>query len=137
MDIKTNRNDFNGSIILSRGYCDKIYNFLYYDLHIKSDNFYNCGLYGWNYSLYSLNTTFNKLKYNVYVINAYRNTPTRANYINYERIEKYFAKIIKNYEKKTSNLGWRETEKVRKQYINKITKKLNLLISEDLEKARF
>ena len=137
MDIKTNRNDFNNSIILGSGYCDKIYNFMYYDMRINSDNYYNCGYYGWNYSIYTLNNTFHKLHYKVYVINAYRNTPTKANYINYERINKYFDKIIKNYNKKVNNLGWREIEKVRKQYINKITKKLNSFISEDIEKARF
>ena len=135
MDIKTTRADFNGSIILSRGYCDKIYNFFYYDLRIRSDNYYNCGYYGWNYSIYTLNNTLNKLHYSVYVINAYRNTPTRAKYINYERINKYFDRVIKNYNAKVKELSWRETEKIRKQYINRITKKLNQFISVDVEKA--
>lgn len=129
MDIKTTRADFNGSIILGQGYCSDIYNFFYYDLNIKSDNYYNCGYYGWNYSIKCLNSTLNNLHYNVYIINAYRNSPSRDKRINYKLIDAYFDKIIKNYKNKVEKLGWREKQKINKQYIKRITKKLNEIIS--------
>ena len=100
MDIKTTRADFNGSIILGIGSNSNIYNFFKYDLNIKSDNYYNSGCYGWNYSIRSLNNTLRGLKYNVYIIDAYRNSPSRDSKINYKLIDNYFKKIIKNYNKK-------------------------------------
>lgn len=137
MDIKTTNKEFNNSIILNRGYCDEIYNFLYYGLNIQSDNFYNSGVYGWNYSIRSLNRTLPELRYNVYIISAYRNSPRRANYINYKRIEKYFSRIIANYKKVEKSKSWRELEKVKTQYKKRITKKLNEWIGEDIAKAEF
>ena len=137
MDIKTNKKDFDGCIILSSGYCGEIYNFLYYDLNINSDNFYSCGVYGWNWSIYSLNRTLPGLRYNIYTISAYRNSPRKAAYINYERINAYFKKVIANYKKAKEGKTWRECEKLKKIYIPRITKKLNLLIEEDIKNARF
>lgn len=67
MDIKTTRADFNGSIILGIGSNSNIYDFFKYDLNIKSDNYYNSGCYGWNYSIRSLNNTLKGLKYDVYI----------------------------------------------------------------------
>ena len=128
MDIKTTRADFNGSIILGQGYCSNIWSFFKYDLNIKSDNYYNCGYYGWNYSIKCLNNTLKDLKYDVYIIDAYRNSPSRDSKINYNLIDAYFDKIIKNYKKKIEKINWREKEKINKQYIKRITKKLNEII---------
>ena len=128
MDIKTTKADFNGSIILGIGSNSNIYNFFKYDLNIKSNNYYNSGLYGWNYSIRSLNNTLKGLKYDVYIIDAYRNSPSRDSKINYKLIDNYFKKIIKNYNKKVEKIDWREQEKINKQYIKRITKKLNEII---------
>ena len=128
MDIKTTRADFNGSIILGQGYCSNIWSFFKYDLNIKSDNYYNSGCYGWNYSIKCLNNTLKDLNYNVYIVNSYRNEPTRNKTINYKLIDAYFDKIIKNYKKKVEKINWREKEKINKQYIKRITKKLNEII---------
>ena len=128
MDFKATRAEFNGSIIINRRSNDEIYNFIHYTLNNHSDNYYNCGYYGWNWSIYSLNTTFNKLNYNVYIISSYRNQPTR----NYNEIEKYFSKIIKNYKAKAEKLDYYEKQKLNKIYINKITKKLNEIIEKSL-----
>jgi hypothetical protein len=110
---------------------------MYYDLNIKSDNFYNHGYYGWNWSIYSLNRTFPKLKFNVYVINAYRSTPTPNGHINYNRIEKYFNRVIANYNKKVNSMNWTEKQKLNKKYISAITKKLNQFLEEDFTNAKF
>ena len=128
MDIKTTRADFNGSIILGQGYCSNIWSFFKYDLNIKSDNYYNCGYYGWNYSIKCLNNTLKDLNYNVYIVNSYRNEPSRNKTINYKLIDAYFNKIIKNYKKKVEKINWRDKEKINKQYIKRITKKLNEII---------
>ena len=128
MDIKTTRADFNGSIILGIGSTLNIYDFFKYDLNIKSDNYYNSGCYGWNYSIRNLNNTLRGLKYDVYIIDAYRNSPSRDSKINYKLIDNYFNKIIKNYKKKVEKIDWREKEKINKQYIKRITKKLNEII---------
>lgn len=128
MDIKTTRADFNGSIILGIGSSLNIYDFFKYDLNIKSDNYYNCGYYGWNYSLYKLNNTLKDLKYDVYIIDAYRNSPSRDSKINYKLIDKYLDRVIKNYKKKVEKINWREKQKINKQYIKRVTKKLNEII---------
>ena len=128
MDIKTTRADFNGSIILGIGSTLNIYDFFKYDLNIKSDNYYNCGYYGWNYSIRRLNNTLKGLKYDVYIIDAYRNSPSRDSKINYKLIDNYFKKIIKNYKNKVEKIDWRDKEKINKQYIKRITKKLNEII---------
>ena len=129
MDIKTTRADFNGSIILGIGSNSNIYNFFKYDLNIKSDNYYNCGCYGWNYSIRSLNNTLRGLKYDVYIIDAYRNSPVRDSKINYNLIDKYLDRVIKNYNKKVDRwMNWNEKQKINKQYIKRITKKLNEII---------
>ena len=128
MDIKTTRADFNGSIILGIGSSLNIYDFFKYDLNIKSDNYYNCGCYGWNYSIRTLNNTLKGLKYDVYIINYYRNNPSSDKKINYKLIDKYFKKIIKNYKKKVEKIDWREKQKINKQYIKRITQKLNEII---------
>ena len=128
MDIKTTRAEFDGSIILGIGSNSNIYNFFKYDLNIKSDNYYNSGCYGWNYSIRSLNNTLKGLKYDVYIIDAYRNSPSRDSKINYKLIDNYFKKIIKNYNKKVEKIDWREKQKINKQYIKRITKKLNEII---------
>ena len=128
MDIKTSRADFNGSIILGIGSNSNIYNFFKYDLNIKSDNYYNSGCYGWNYSIRSLNNTLKGLKYDVYIIDYYRNSPSSDERINYKLIDNYFNKIIKNYKKKVEKIDWREKQKINKQYIKRITKKLNEII---------
>ena len=128
MDIKTTRADFNGSIILGIGSTLNIYDFFKYDLNIKSDNYYNCGYYGWNYSIRSLNNTLRGLKYDVYIIDYYRNSPSSDKRINYKLIDNYFNKIIKNYKKKVEKIDWREKQKINKQYIKRITKKLNQII---------
>ena len=128
MDIKTTRADFNGSIILGIGSTLNIYDFFKYDLNIKSDNYYNCGYYGWNYSIRRLNNTLKGLKYDVYIIDAYRNSPSRDSKINYKLIDNYFKKIIKNYKNKVEKIDWRDKEKINKQYIKRITKKLNQII---------
>lgn len=129
MDIKTTRADFNGSIILGIGSSINIYDFFKYDLNIESNNYYNSGCYGWNYSIRSLNNTLKDLNYDVYIIDYYRNTPTRDNKINYKLIDNYFKKIIKNYNKKVDRFNWREKQKLNEKYINRITKKLNTIIS--------
>ena len=136
MDIKTTRVDFNGSIILGQGYCSNIWSFFKYDLNIKSDNYYNCGCYGWNYSIKCLNNTLRGLKYDVYIIDAYRNEPSRNKTINYKLIDKYFDKIIKNYKKKVGKINWRDKEKINKQYIKRITKKLNKIINDSYNKEK-
>lgn len=136
MDIKTTRAEFKDSIILGQGYCSNIWNFLKYDLNIKSDNYYNCGCYGWNYSVKCLNNTLKDLHYNVFVINSYRNEPSRNKTINYKLIDAYFDKIIKNYKNKVDKLGWREKEKINKQYIKRITKKLNQIINDSYNKEQ-
>ena len=128
MDIKTTRADFNGSIILGIGSTLNIYDFFKYDLNIKSDNYYNCGYYEWNYSIRSLNNTLKGLKYDVYIIDYYRNIPSSDERINYKLIDNYFNKIIKNYKKKVEKINWRDKEKINKQYIKRITKKLNEII---------
>ena len=128
MDIKTTRADFNGSIILGIGSNSNIYNFFKYDLNIKSDNYYNCGCYGWNYSIRILNNTLKGLKYDVYIIDYYRNIPSSDERINYKLIDNYFNKIIKNYKNKVEKVDWRDKEKINKQYIKRITKKLNEII---------
>ena len=102
MDIKTTRADFNGSIILGIGSNSNIYDFFKYDLNIKSDNYYNCGYYGWNYSIRSLNNTLRGLKYDVYIIDYYRNSPSRDSKINYKLIDAYFDKIINKTNTKKS-----------------------------------
>ena len=127
MDIKTTRADFNGSIILGIDNTN-IYNFFKYDLNIKSDNYYNAGCYGWNYSIYELNNTLKDLNYNVYVINYYRNNPSRDSKINYKLINKYLDRVIKNYNKKVDRWNYQEKQKLNKQYIKRITKKLNEII---------
>ena len=124
MDIKTTRADFNGSIILGIGSSVNIYDFFKYDLNIESNNYYNSGCYGWNYSI----RTLKDLNYDVYIIDYYRNEPSRNKTINYKLIDAYFDKIIKNYKNKVDKLGWREKEKINKQYIKRITKKLNEII---------
>ena len=129
MDIKTTRADFNGSIILGIGSNSNIYNFFKYDLNIKSDNYYNSGCYGWNYSIRSLNNTLKGLKYDVYIIDAYRNSPVRDSKINYNLIDKYLDRVIKNYNKKVDRFNWREKQKLNEKYIKRITKKLNEIIS--------
>ena len=135
MDIKTTRADFNGSIILGIGSNSNIYNFFKYDLNIKSDNYYNCGCYGWNYSIRSLNNTLKGLKYDVYIIDAYRNSPVRDSKINYNLIDKYLDRVIKNYNKKVDRwMNWNEKQKINKQYIKRITKKLNQIINNSYEK---
>lgn len=128
MDIKTTRADFNGSIILGIGSNSDILNFFMNDLNIKSDNYYNAGTFGWNFSLYELNNTLKDLNYNVYIIDYYRNEPSRNKTINYKLIDAYFNKIIKNYKKKVEKIDWRDKEKINKQYIKRITKKLNQII---------
>ena len=45
-----------------------------------------------------------------------------------ESIDDYFDKIIKNYKKKVEKIDWRDKEKINKQYIKRITKKLNEII---------
>ena len=130
MELNTTIKDFENTIIINQGYCDKIYNFIYYDLLNKSDNYYNYGYYGWNWSIYELNKTFNKLRYNVYIINSYRNAPKRDKRIKYNEIEKYFTRIIKNYNSKINSISYEDIEKLRKSYINKITKKLNEIIDK-------
>ena len=127
MDIKTTRAEFNGSIILGIDNAN-IYNFFKYDLNIKSDNYYNAGCYGWNYSIYELNNTLKDLSYNVYVIDYYRNNPSRDSKINYKLINKYLDRVIKNYKNKVKKIDWREKQKINKQYIKRITKKLNEII---------
>lgn len=134
MDIKTTRADFNGSIILGIGSSVNIYDFLKYDLNIESNNYYNSGCYGWNYSIRSLNNTLKDLNYDVYIIDYYRNNPSRDKRINYKLIDKYFYKIIKNYKKKIEKIDWREKEKINKQYIKRITKKLNKIINDSYNK---
>lgn len=134
MDIKTTRADFNGSIILGQGYCSNIWSFFKYDLNINSDNYYNCGCYGWNYSIKCLNNTLKDLNYNVYIVNSYRNEPTRNKTINYKLIDAYFDKIIKNYKNKVEKINWRDKEKINKQYIKRITKKLNQIIKDSYNK---
>ena len=129
MDIKTSRADFNGSIILGQGYCSNIWSFFKYDLNIKSDNYYNSGCYGWNYSIRSLNNTLKGLKYDVYIIDAYRNSPVRDSKINYNLIDKYLDRVIKNYNKKVDRFNWRKKQKLNEKYIKRITKKLNEIIS--------
>lgn len=129
MDIKTTRAEFNGSIILGIGSTINIYDFFKYDLNIESDNYYNSGCYGWNYSIRSLNNTLKDLNYDVYIIDYYRNEPSRSKIINYKLIDKYFNKIIKNYKKKVDRMSWNEKQKINKQYIKRITKKLNTIIS--------
>lgn len=129
MDIKTTRADFNGSIILGIGSTINIYDFFKYDLNIESNNYYNSGCYGWNYSIRSLNNTLKDLNYDVYIIDYYRNEPSRSKIINYKLIDKYFNKIIKNYKKKVDRMSWNEKQKINKQYIKRITKKLNTIIS--------
>lgn len=114
MEFKTTRKDFENAIIINQGYCDKIYNFIYYTLNNQSDNFYNCGYYGWNRSIYNLNKTFKKLKPYVFIINSYRNAPARNERINYKEIEKYFNRIIKNYNNKIEKIGYKEGEKIKK-----------------------
>lgn len=136
MDIKTTRADFNGSIILGIGSNTDIYNFFKYDLNIESNNYYNCGCYGWNYSIRSLNNTLKDLKYDVYIIDYYRNEPSRNKTINYKLIDNYFKKIIKNYKKKAEKIDWREKQKINKQYIKRITKKLNKIISDSYSKEQ-
>lgn len=128
MDIKTTRAEFNGSIILGQGYENDIFKFFYYDLNIKSNNYYNRGYFGWNYSIYELNNTLSDLKYNVFVINAYRNSPTQNNRIDYKLINKYLDRVIRNYNKKVDRWNYQEKEKINKQYIKRITKKLNEII---------
>lgn len=128
MDIKTTRADFNGSIILGIGSSLNIYDFFKYDLNIKSDNYYNSGCYGWNYSIRSLNNTLKGLKYDVYIIDYYRNNPSSDKRINYKLIDNYFKKIIKNYNKKVDRWNYQEKQKLNKQYIKRITKKLNEII---------
>lgn len=130
MEFKTTRKDFENAIIINQGYCDKIYNFIYYTLNNQSDNFYNFGYYGWNWSIYNLNKTFKKLKPYVFIINSYRNEPARNKRINYKEIEKYFNRIIKNYNNKVEKMGYKEQEKLRKIYINRISKKLNEIIEK-------
>lgn len=134
MEFKTTRKDFENAIIINQGYCDKIYNFIYYTLNNQSDNFYNYGYYGWNRSIYNLNKTFKKLKPYVFIINSYRNAPARNERINYNKIEKYFDRIIKNYNNKIEKIGYKEGEKLRKIYINRISKKLNEIIEESYNK---
>ena len=129
MDIKTTRADFNGSIILGIGSNSNIYDFFKYDLNIKSDNYYNSGCYGWNYSIRILNNTLKGLKYDVYIIDAYRNSPVRDSKINYNLIDKYLDRVIKNYNKKVDRFNWREKQKLNEKYIKRITKKLNEIIS--------
>lgn len=128
MDIKTTRAEFNGSIILGIGSSLNIYDFFKYDLNIKSDNYYNSGCYGWNYSIRSLNNTLKGLKYDVYIIDYYRNNPSSDKRINYKLIDNYFKKIIKNYNKKVDRWNYQEKQKLNKQYIKRITKKLNEII---------
>lgn len=137
MDIKTTRADFNGSIILGIGSSVNIYNFFKYDLNIESNNYYNSGCYGWNYSIRSLNNTLKDLNYNVYIIDYYRNNPSRDKRINYKLIDKYFDKIIKNYKNKVKKIDWREKQKINKQYIKRITKKLNQIINNSYEKEQW
>ena len=110
--------------------------FFKYDLNIKSDDYYNSGCYGWNYSIRSLNNTLKDLHYNVYVINSYRNEPSRNKTINYKLIDAYFDKIIKNYKNKVEKIDWREKQKINKQYIKRITKKLNQIINNSYEKEQ-
>lgn len=129
MDIKTTRADFDGSIILGIGSNSDILNFFMNDLNIKSDNYYNAGIFGWNFSLYELNNTLKDLNYDVYVIDAYRNIPARNSNINYNLINKYLDRVIKNYNKKVDRFNWREKEKLNKKYIKRISKKLNEIIS--------
>ena len=64
----------------------------------------------------------------MYVINYYRNNPSRDKRINYKLINKYLDRVIKNYNKKVEKLSWREKQKINKQYIKRITKKLNEII---------
>ena len=89
MDIKTTRAEFNGSIILGIGSNSDILHFFMNDLNIKSDNYYNSGSFGWNFSLYELNNTLKDLNYDVYIIDAYRNSPSRNSNINYNLIDTY------------------------------------------------
>lgn len=128
MDIKTTRADFNGEIILGIGSNSDILKFFMNDLNIKSDNYYNAGTFGWNFSLYELNNTLKDLNYNIYIIDAYRNSPARNNNINYNLINKYLDRVIKNYNKKVDRWNYQEKEKINKQYIKRITKKLNEII---------
>lgn len=130
MEFNATRNDFKNSIIINRGYCSKIFDFIYNTLNNNSETYYNYGYYGWNWSIYKLNNTFNKLRYNVFIINSYRNEPTRNKKINYNEIEKYFNRIIKNYYIKSEKLTYKEEQKLKKVYINKITKKLNEIIEK-------
>lgn len=134
MSIRVNRRDFEGKIILGRGYCNKIYNFIHYDLNNRSDNFYNDGVYGWNFSIEEMNISFGDLKQLVYIVNGYRNIPYRAGWVDYDRIDNYFNRIIKNFNKKTDN--YCDLYKLRKTYIKRITKKLNKFLSEDWEKMQ-
>ena len=136
MDIKTTRADFNGSIILGIGSNSDILNFFMNDLNIKSDNYYNAGIFGWNFSLYELNNTLKDLNYDVYIIDAYRNSPSRNSNINYNLINKYLDRVIKNYNKKVDRFNWREKQKLNEKYIKRITKKLNEIISNCYNKEK-
>ena len=136
MDIKTTRAEFNGSIILGIGSNSDILNFFMNDLNIKSDNYYNAGNFGWNFSLYELNNTLKDLNYDVYIIDAYRNSPSRNSNINYNLINKYLDRVIKNYNKKVDRFNWREKQKLNEKYIKRITKKLNEIISNCYNKEK-
>ena len=135
MDIKTTRESFNDSIILGGGYCCKIYNFFHYDLSNKSNNYYNCGYYGWNWSIEELDLI--GLKHHVYIINTYRNSPRKWAAVNYERLESKLLQIIKQYDKIADGKSWGELDKIKKRYRNRIVKILNNYIDEDVKNWRF
>lgn len=122
MDIKTTRAEASRLYnIIVRDSTDL---HLIQDLTMDHNNYYACGVYGWNWSA----AFFGEFAF----FDAYRGTPAGSKNIrNFKHVVKLFDKTIKTLESKS----WRE----RDAYINRIRgtfyNKLLVAMRKDLEEA--
>lgn len=100
MKTKITRNDLKGQNVFSVGYCE-----LQTLLACASPQYYNAGVYGWNYDVYSFD--------NCYIATGYRGTPGKR--INYE--------LCKKYEEMAQNASWDERRELLKEFIQIINER--------------
>lgn len=88
-------------------------------LHYQKAQYYNCGVYGWNWDCYVFYTTSYKT---YFILNGYRNFPSNRVYKDYD--------FVKEYEEKA-----REIQKDFSLNYEEQKEKINSLLKEFLRKV--